>query len=198
MEFVHIPAGHFNGEYIKSFYLGKYQVTQEQWVAVMGEGSNPSHFKGLKNPVENVSWYDAQEFIQRLNDKEGHARYRLPTEMEWELAAHDGIDAQHLTEYAWFRDNSNDSTQPVGQKKPNSYGLYDMLGNVWEWVDWNADWPLEGHFENLKNAQEDYRMLRGGSWDCMPNLVRLDLRNNIVPPRYLRHFLGFRVLMSQE
>jgi formylglycine-generating enzyme required for sulfatase activity len=107
MEFVLIPAGSFDKKFTvknefgeeqaktrfiisKPFYLGKYEVTQEQWVAVMG--GNPSHFKGRTNPVEQVSWNDAQEFIRRLNAREGHGRYRLPTEMEWELAARGGTD----------------------------------------------------------------------------------------------------------
>jgi formylglycine-generating enzyme required for sulfatase activity len=128
-------------------------VTQEQWAAVMGD--NPSQFKGRTNPADNVSWFDAQEFIKRLNAREGTNRYRLPTEAEWELAARGGADTRFffmkdpktykeaeplLDACAWFAKNSGWTTHPVGQKKPNPYGLYDIYGNVFEWVqDWYAD-----------------------------------------------------------
>ncbi|GHV58266.1 hypothetical protein FACS189460_5780 [Deltaproteobacteria bacterium] len=125
----------------RPFYLSKYEVTQAQWEEVMG--SNPSYFKGRDNPVENVSWEDVQEFIKRLNQMEGTNKYRLPTEEEWEYAAragsqtryHFGDSERNLGEYAWYSGNSNDETHPVGQKKPNAWGLYDMAGNVWEWVE---------------------------------------------------------------
>jgi formylglycine-generating enzyme required for sulfatase activity len=112
----------------KDFYLGKYEVTQQQWVAVMG--SNPCRFNGLSNPVEQVSWDDAQEFIRRLNQQEGHNRYRLPTEAEWEYPARAGTtstyyfgdDVGSLSDYAWFDGNSDDTTHPVGQKQPNAWG----------------------------------------------------------------------------
>lgn len=179
MEFVLIPAGSFSlekevikknqfGEVTerytprvtvsKPFYLGKYLVTQEQWVALMGD--NPSHFKGRQKPVEWVNWKDVQEFIKRLNAKEGTNRYRLPTEMEWELAARGGTDTKFffmkdpqawegaedaLAEYAWFAKNAGHTgTQPVGQKKPNPYGLYDIYGNVEELVqDWCEKLPTD-------------------------------------------------------
>jgi formylglycine-generating enzyme required for sulfatase activity len=123
----------------KPFYLGKYEVTQAQWEAAMG--SNPSEFKGRDNPVELVSWEDAQEFISRLNRKEGHSSYRLPTEAEWEYAARAGSisaynfgdDSGQLQSYAWYGEEHNaGSTHPVGQKQPNALGLYDMHGNVGE------------------------------------------------------------------
>ncbi|MDR0239901.1 MAG: formylglycine-generating enzyme family protein, partial [Deltaproteobacteria bacterium] len=165
MEFVLIPAGSFTRTFTtkndageeqkqfskviisKPFYLGIRQVTQEQWAAVMGK--NPSSFKGQNNPVDTVSWDDAQEFIKRLNAKEKHMRYRLPTEAEWDLAVRGGMEtpffflkdardweraADELEAYAWFKKNSGDTTHPVGQKKANSYGLHDMYGNAWEWV----------------------------------------------------------------
>ena len=159
MEFVLIPSGSFvmgrdplfeedrddelpqhKVNISKPFYLGKYQVTQAQWVAVMED--NPSGFKGPANPVEQVSWNDAQEFIKRLNVKEGHNRYRLPTEAEWEYAARAGADTVYffgndeniLPVYAWFIDNSRKTPHPVGKKRPNAWGLYDVHGNVWEWV----------------------------------------------------------------
>lgn len=156
MELVLIPAGEFrmgaeDGEGDKKpvhpvrisqpFYLGKYPVTQAQWGAVMGK--NPSRFTGdPSRPVENVSWHDVQEFLRRLSEKEGGKSYRLPTEAEWEYAARAGAatsycfgdESSQLGEYAWYRENSGDRTHPVGQLKPNAWGLYDVHGNVWEWV----------------------------------------------------------------
>jgi formylglycine-generating enzyme required for sulfatase activity len=156
MDFVLIPAGKFmmgsdtgdNDEkpvhevrISKPFYLGKYEVTQGQWQAVLG--NNPSNFKGDANlPVGNVSWEDVQEFIRKLNAKEGGTKYRLPTEAEWEYAARAGTttaysygnDVSQLKEYAWYAENAGGKTHPVGQKEPNAWGLHDKHGNVWEWV----------------------------------------------------------------
>ena len=125
----------------KPFYLGKYLVTQEQWEAVMG--NNPSHFKGPKNPVERVSWDDCQQFLEKLNAKSspGGGKFQLPTEAQWEYACRAGSttrycfgdDESRLGEYAWYGANSGNKTHPVGEKKPNAWGLYDMHGNVWEW-----------------------------------------------------------------
>ena len=128
----------------KPFYLGKYEVTQGQWQAVMG--NNPSRFKGDPNrPVEQVAWEDVQAFMRKLNAIEGGTTYRLPTEAEWEYAARAGTttaysfgdDPRLLGEYAWYSENAKGKTHPVGQKKSNAWGLHDMHGNVWEWVqDW--------------------------------------------------------------
>ncbi|TAN62237.1 MAG: formylglycine-generating enzyme family protein, partial [Magnetospirillum sp.] len=123
----------------RSYALGKYEVTQAEWTAIMGD--NPSENKGVKNPVEHVDWKMTQEFIRRLNLKTGQT-FRLPTEAEWEYAARAGNSASYsfgedekqLAEYAWFVDNSGKVTHPVGQLKPNAYGLFDMHGNVWEWT----------------------------------------------------------------
>ena len=134
----------------QAYYLGKYEVTQGQWAAVMGD--NPSRFSncGRTCPVEHVSWDDVQEFIRELNRREGANVYRLPTEAEWEYAAragtqtayHFGTAANRLGQYGWYQDNSGDQTHPVGGKRPNGWGLYDMLGNVWEWVaDWYGAYP---------------------------------------------------------
>jgi len=162
MKFVLVPAGSFmmgspegqgasdehprhQVEISRPYYLGVTEVTQAQWKAVMG--SNPSGFKGDNRPVENVSWIDAQEFIRRLNQKEGTNKYRLPTEAEWEYACRAGSetaycfgdDESRLGDYAWYWHgvNSSERIQPVGQRKPNAWGLYDMHGNVFEWC---ADW----------------------------------------------------------
>ena len=151
----------------KGFYLQVTEVTQRQWEAVMG--SNPSYFKGPDRPVENFSWGDAQEFLQRLNEKEKDSRYRLPTEAEWECACRAGGQepdvAVNLDEVAWWWVNSNGETHAVGQKKPNAWGLFDMRGNVWEWVqDWYGAYSVGRQIDPRGPDSGEYRVLRGGSW----------------------------------
>ena len=157
IEFVKIPPGEFmmgcvkgdmdciedevpthKVQLTKGFELGKYEVTQTQWEAVMGAGSNPSDNKGANKPVDNVSKADIHAFLDKLNARNDGYRYRLPTEAEWEYAARAGAPdppKSSLDEYAWFADNSGDDSHPVGLKKPNAWGLYDMLGNVRECVE---------------------------------------------------------------
>ena len=169
--------------FIRSFYLGKTEVTNEQWSALMG--GNPSRFAGCgqRCPVERVSWDDAQQFIAKLNQKTGQ-KYRLPSEAEWEYAARGGTttewsfgnDESKLVNYAWYGDNSGDRTQIVGQKLPNSFGLFDMHGNVAEWTqdcwhDTYAGAPTDGSAW-VTGCRGSYRVLRGGSWFSSP----LDLR----------------------
>ena len=189
----------------KTFYLGKYEVTQEQWVAVMGE--NPSEFKGPANPVERVSWEDAQIFIRKLNDLEGHGRYRLPTEAEWEYAARAGggaysfgDDLAELERYAWYADNSGIETHPVGKKLPNAFGLHDMHGNVWEWVqDWYADnyYSYSASFDPAGPAAGPDRVVRGGSLASGAGNCRSANRAEAGPEN--RDFLlGFRLLLMPE
>ena len=251
LEFMLIPDGSFlsGGRKIiisQPFYLGKYEVTQEQWEAVMG--GNPSEFQDSNRPVENVSWNDVQEFIRRLNAKEGHNRYRLPTEMEWERAARGGLDTNfflkddpetweeeyddgdyelerpeaedelerhllaggeverllaeddsfrdRLAEYAWFRDNSGQATHPVGQRKPNPYGLYDIYGNVWEWVeDWYGDWPESPEITDYRGPGEgSRRMGKGGAFDWGAKFSGPGVRYNIAPED--RGRIGFRLALD--
>jgi formylglycine-generating enzyme required for sulfatase activity len=201
MGFVRIPAGEFmmgcegnnncgfddepqhRVKISQPFYLGKYEVTQGEWEAVMG--NNPSRFKGRGNPVENVSWNDVQMFIQRLSAKEGK-KYRLPTEAEWEYAARAGTtsqysfgdDAGRAGQYAWYGKDSG-STHPVGQKQPNPWGLYDMHGNVWEWVQ---DWYDSSYYAQSPANDPggpsggDKRVLRGGGWFYSAGFLQSALR----------------------
>ena len=152
------------------FYLGVYEVTQAQWQT--GMGTNPSQFQGFEtHPVERVTWDDVQVFIAKLNAIEGKEIYRLPTEAEWEYAARtagvqDGDDRGKATpDNAWCDANSDRTTHPVGQGQPNAWGLYDMRGNVWEWVqDWYGPYPAEIAVEPQGPVGGMYRVLRGGSW----------------------------------
>ena len=147
----------------RNYELGKYEVTQKEWRDIMGD--NPSHFTqcGDDCPVENVSWDDTQHFLAKLNQKTGK-QYRLPKEAEWEVACYGGSQTEYcggndIDAVAWYNGNSGGQTHPVGQKQANGYGLYDMSGNVWEWMDdcWEGD--CEG------------RVMRGGSWDSTPRNV---------------------------
>jgi formylglycine-generating enzyme required for sulfatase activity len=181
---------------MQSFAIGKYPVTQAQYQAVMGE--NPSYFKGDPDrPVERISWDKAKEFCKKLARKT-KKRYRLPSESEWEYACRAGTktlyyfgdNADQLGEYAWFRENSNEQTHPVGQKKPNKWGLYDMHGNIFEWcgdetlrkaLEWyeannsnkntitgvikNLVFPSDLITETiLRSLQVDQQILKGGAW----------------------------------
>ncbi len=192
---------------VNDFLIGKYEVTQELWKSIMG--NNPSFFSscGVACPVENVSWNDVQEFIRKLNDKTGKS-YRLPTEAEWEFAARSGgmkekyagtnsdID---LERYAWYDFNSNKATHPVGQKEPNSLGLYDMSGNVWEWVsDWSSItyYKISPRDNPQGPSSGGNRVCRGGSWDSVPQLLRTAYRRSLAPV-YKDSRRGFRLLLTK-
>jgi formylglycine-generating enzyme required for sulfatase activity len=187
---------------LDSFQVGKYEVTQDQWQRLMGY--NPSWFKrGGQYPVEKVSWNDVQEFIRRLNQLTGE-RFRLHTEAEWEFAARSGgrpekyAGGNDLKALAWYRSNSRTASQPVGQKAPNSLGLHDMSGNVWEWVQ---DWYDRDYYQSRtdRNPQGPetgaYRVVRGGSWRDDAQHCRAAVRD-FYPPVYRGDFLGFRLARS--
>ena len=187
----------------KSFYLQTTEVTQEQWKIVMG--NNPSRYKPRTKmrPVVKVSWHDAQDFIKHLNEIEGTDKYRLPTEAEWEYACRAGIqtkfsfgdDDQLLEEYAWHGYNSKGRTNPVGQKKPNAWGLYDMHGNVWEWCqDWYGPYP-ENHVSDPKGPLSgEARVCRGGSYAFDISHNRSAIRGKLHPKaRGIFGDRGFRI-----
>lgn len=185
----------------RPFYLQTTEATQGQWRAVMGK--NPSNFSicGDDCPVENVSWHDAQEFIRRLNAKEGLNKYRLPTEAEWEYACragrttafYFGDDGRFLGEYAWYDGNSGKRTQPVGRKKSNPWGLYDLHGNVWEWcADWFGDYPPGSVTDPTGPSSGSYRVFRGGGWPFDAKLCRSAVRGRR-SPNYRAGGLGFRL-----
>jgi formylglycine-generating enzyme required for sulfatase activity len=190
----------------KGFYMGIYEVTQEQYQQAMG--TNPSQFKGDDNlPVEMVSWDDAVEFCKKLSQKEGKT-YRLPTEAEWEYACRAGTttqfsfgdDESQLGDCAWYNQNSGGKTHPVGEKKPNAWGLYDLHGNVWEWCqDWDAaDWYSNGPTENPMNESHGdmkYRVLRGSCCYGYSSSCRVSTRYYGDPHRRVGSF-GFRVVLD--
>ncbi|MCH5329250.1 MAG: formylglycine-generating enzyme family protein [Coprobacter sp.] len=189
---------------IKSFRIGRYEVTQKLWNKVM-HNRNPSEFKGDNRPVECVSWYDVQLFIRRLNKITGHS-YRLPTEAEWEYAAKGG-NKSHGYKFsggkpektAWFIENSDSTTHDVGQLKPNELGIYDMSGNVHEWcsdlydsLSYQRSAPGP---QNLSDAE--LRIYRGGSWGSSRPYLRTANRNKHMAR--LRHYcLGFRLAEDKD
>jgi formylglycine-generating enzyme required for sulfatase activity len=183
---------------IDDFYISKYEVTQKQWREVMG--SNPSHFNecGDNCPVEQVSWNDAQQFIRILNQKTGK-NYRLPTEAEWEYACRSGGKQEKYAggsdpeSVSWYSSNSGNETLPVGQKRPNGLGLYDMSGNVWEWVyDWMRPYPISKQLNPKGPLRGANRVDRGGSWRYASRDARCSNRSSSNPDsRYSG--LGFRL-----
>lgn len=187
---------------VKSFYMLKTPVTQALWYAVMD--SNPSHHTGCYTcPVENVSWYDAQVFISRLNALY-HAHYRLPTEAEYEYAARGGNKSLHFdysgsnneNDVAWYTDNSGGHSHPVGEKKPNELGLVDMSGNIWEWC---ADWYAMYYYKQSPpdNPQGpvtgNKKVVRGGTWNSLDEGCLVTTRGALMPGAK-DMFTGFRIV----
>ena len=210
-EMVAIPAGSFemggtgsdevpvHWVTVRSFSMGKTEVTQGQWRAVMG--SNPSKFSNCGDtcPVESVSWDEARQFISRLNAKTGKA-YRLPSEAEWEYACHAGgrdeyCGSGRIDEVGWHDKNSGNTTHLVASKQPNAWGLHDMSGNVWEWTEdcWNGNYsgaPTDGSAWTSGDCSR--RVVRGGSWLNFPQVLRSAYRLGYSSAvRYSR--IGFRV-----
>ena len=185
---------------LSSFSIGKYEVTQEEWEAVMG--SNPTYIKGAKLPVEHVSWDDCQTFIRKLNQMTGKS-FRLPTEAEWEFAARGGNRSNHykysgsnnLSSVAWYARNSGNKTHPVGQKSPNELGLYDMSGNVWEWcADWYGDYSSSAQTDPKGSSSASNRVNRGGGWRGSARNCRVSNRSGDTPSDS-SDFLGLRLAL---
>lgn len=187
------------------FFLGKYEVTQEQWQKITGK--NPSPLKGVDLPVENLSWDDAQEFIRGLNEMDDGATYRLPTDAEWEYACRAGAtadDVVDLASIAWYEKNSVDAaheygrSHPVGQKRPNAFGLYDMLGNVIEWCE---DWSHDNYYEApadgsawLRGGEQKFRVQRGGYWGSSAYYLHPWNRSGATPSYHGNPGYGLRLV----
>lgn len=212
LEMIAVPGGSFqmgsnNGSdnekpahqvTVSSFAMGKYEVTQSQWQAVMG--NNPSSFKGDDLPVENVSWEEAQAFCRKLSQHTGQT-YRLPTEAEWEYACRAGSTGDYAGNFdamAWYNKNSGSKTHVVGQKQPNAWGLYDMHGNVWEWCQ---DWYGSNYYSQSPSTDPQgpssgsLRVIRGGGWGIFAANCRSASRLRSAPDERAGH-LGFRLLRT--
>lgn len=187
---------------LEPFAIGQFEITQREWYAIMGD--RPSEFVGDNLPVETISWKDAQKFVNKLSQKSGKD-YRLPTAAEWEYAARAGSDAAfpfgddalELTKYAWFIDNAAEQSHPVGQKLPNAFGLFDILGNVWEWTADCATKAQRGSANEdetvAKFVRDCHRLYRGGSFaNKATSLALSHVQSSGVGDRYFA--LGLRVV----
>jgi formylglycine-generating enzyme required for sulfatase activity len=193
----------------RDFWLGKYEVTQAEYAALMGK--NPSHFPDQPEaPVEKVSHFDAMAYCSALTQRERQAgrlpssyEYRLPSEAEWEYACRAGSTNQYsfgdaaadADPYAWTSENSGGSPHPVGQKRPNPWGLYDMHGNVWEWcLDWFAEYPTVDAVDPIGPYTGKVKVFRGGGWNNEAPFARSANRFMMAPANGI-HFVGFRVAL---
>ncbi|MSU22034.1 MAG: formylglycine-generating enzyme family protein [Pedosphaera sp.] len=194
----------------RDFWIGKYEVTQGDYANLMGK--NPSHFQDDPNrPVEKVSYFDAVAYCSALTQREVQAarlpsgyEYRLPSEAEWEYACRAGTTnlfsfgdaATEADQYAWTGEISEAKTHPIGQKRPNPWGLYDIHGNVWEWcLDWFGNYPAEDVQDPLGPSQGKGKVFRGGGWNNDVEFARSANRFAMAPSSGI-HFVGFRVALS--
>jgi formylglycine-generating enzyme required for sulfatase activity len=197
---------------LTSFCMGRFPVTQAFYMAIM-EGANPSSFQGENRPVEQVSWEDAKQFIQKLNEKTGRTQqrwqYALPSEAQWEYAARGGkatsgtkyAGSDKLKEVGWFEENSHEETKPVGLKLSNALGLYDMSGNVWEWCE---DYYTHEYYQDcdeigvvINPEGPDWgrhNLFRGGSWYDDEHGCRITYRFNWESD-FREKYLGFRLAL---
>jgi formylglycine-generating enzyme required for sulfatase activity len=195
----------------RDFWLGKYEVTQGEYETVMGK--NPSHFPGDSNrPVEKVRHTEATAYCAAVTKREARAgrlpsgyAYRLPTEAEWEYACRAGTtnlfsfgdDGAVSDQYAWTLENSEATTHPIGLKRPNPWGLYDMHGNVWEWTsDWFVDYPTAELKDPVGPPQGTFKVFRGGGWNHAIELARSRNRFMMAPTNGI-HFVGFRIALGE-
>jgi formylglycine-generating enzyme required for sulfatase activity len=199
----------------RAFEIGKFEVTQAQWEAVMRNPHsrartladpppdiNPSHFKGPSRPVENVSWHDVQQFLERLNLRDSEHTYRLPTEAEWEYAARAGATrgaAAAVDQVAWYEPNSQKQTHVIGQKAPNAWGLHDILGNVLEWVqDWYGEYGSGTELSDPQGpASGSYKVYRGCGWLSPAEQCRTGFRGFNFPADG-HYSVGFRLVRTRK
>ncbi|MDR0971304.1 MAG: formylglycine-generating enzyme family protein [Bacteroidales bacterium] len=185
---------------LSSFHISKYEITQKQWKAVMG--NNPSYFKGDNLPVEQVNMSDINEFLMRLNTKTGK-KYRLPTESEWEYAALGGGESKgykysgsnNVDEVAWHKGNSSEMTHPIGEKQPNELGIYDMSGNVWEWCSDKSDWYDNSSKTNPKGPSTGSSNVRRGGGFTNGSSQHRSANRAGISNQARSNNLGFRIVL---
>jgi formylglycine-generating enzyme required for sulfatase activity len=191
---------------LSNYYIGQTEVTQHLWKAVMGDENNPSATKGNNLPVTNISWDEAQVFVERLSELTG-MRFRLPTEAEWEYAARGGQKSKGYTyagsdaidEVAWYKENSNNQTHAVGQKQPNELGIYDMTGNVWEYCyDWHSQYTDQAQTNPMGATTGEKRVLRGGCYHYDSKNCTNTNRHSYYTPDNGGASTGLRIVLEME
>jgi len=184
---------------IDRFKICKYPVSQKLWYAIMGE--NPSFFKNAEAPVESITWFECQKFIELLSKIMG-IKFSLPTEAQWEYASRGGNSSKfykfsgcgEINDVTWYSENSGFGTKPIGQKKANELGLYDMSGNIWEWCqDWFASYSALPQVNPICEVKTNNKVIRGGSWSSGKDYCRITSRQ-FMNPLMKQNFLGFRLI----